>query len=84
MARAKELIEKRNKKMLERWYFWNEVRRLRADDALKVLSEEEFFISEFRVWQIIRAMIVRGEQVQGKKIPKPMFSVYRDIRKTKK
>lgn len=77
MARNTELIELRNKKMLERWYYWTEVRRLRFDDTLRVLSREEFFLSEFAVWQIIRAMIVDGATVDGKEVPKPMFSIYR-------
>lgn len=63
--------------MLERWYYWTEVRRLRFDDALRLLSGEEFFLSEFAVWQIIRAMITSGVRVDGREVPKPMFSIYR-------
>lgn len=77
MARNTELIELRNKKMLERWYYWTEVRRLRYDDTLRLLSKEEFFLSEFAIWQVIRRMIQAGATVDGKEVPKPMFSIYR-------
>jgi len=53
-GRDKKLIEKRNKKLCRRYYFWTEVKRLRFDDAIRLLSEEEFFISEERILSIIR------------------------------
>lgn len=76
-GRSASLIEARNAKLFERYYYWTEVRRLRFDDALKKLSEEEFFISESRVMQIVRQGITAGWQVEGKKIEKPMFSGFR-------
>ena len=48
-GRNKDLIDKRNESLCRRWYYWTEVQRLRFDDALKILSEQEFFISEDRV-----------------------------------
>lgn len=53
-GRSKNLISKRNEALLRRYHFWTEVQRLRFDDALKVLSEQEFFISEERIMVIIR------------------------------
>ena len=53
-GRSKELISLRNEKLLRRYYYWTEIQRLRFDDALKVLSQEEFFISEERIMAIIR------------------------------
>lgn len=53
-GRSKELIAKRDEALCRRYYFWTEVQRLRFDDALKVLSEKEFFISEARIMAIIR------------------------------
>lgn len=41
-GRNKELIQERDKKLFERFYYWSEVRRLRFDDTIKKLSEEEF------------------------------------------
>ena len=53
-GRNKDLIEKRNKALLLRYHELTEVNRLRFDDALRVLSEQEFFISEERILAIIR------------------------------
>lgn len=53
-GRNKELIKERNKKLCQRWYYWTEVQRLRFDDALKVLSQREFFLSEDRILTILR------------------------------
>lgn len=53
-GRSKDLIDKRNKALLLRYHELTEVQRLRFDDALKVLSEREFFISEERILAIIR------------------------------
>ena len=40
-----ERINRRNKALVARWYYWTELVRLRADDALNKLSEE-FYIEE--------------------------------------
>lgn len=53
-GRNKHLVSLRDEKLIKRYYFWTEVRRLRFDDALKILSENEFFISEERIMTIIR------------------------------
>ena len=53
-GRNKKLIALRNKKLLLRWYYWTEVVRLRLDDALTVLSEQEFFLSEDTIMTVIR------------------------------
>lgn len=55
-GRDKELIRKRDEALCRRYYYWTEVQRLRFDDALRVLSEREFFISEERILAIIRRM----------------------------
>ena len=53
-GRNKNLIMRRDRKLLERWTYWTETRRLRFDDALNILSEEEFFLSEGRIMGILR------------------------------
>ena len=55
-GRDKELIRLRDEALCRRYYHWTEVERLRFDDALKVLSEREFFISE----EIIRRKLREG------------------------
>ena len=76
-GRDKELVNTRNIRIYERYYFWTEVKRLRFDDALKRLSTEEFFLSESRIMQIIRDMIQAGVTVDGKRIEKPLFTGFK-------
>ncbi len=54
-GRNRELIRARNEKIAQRWYYWTEKQRLRFDDALKILSRQEFFLSEDRILCILRA-----------------------------
>ena len=56
-------------------YYWTEVQRLRFDDALKILSEQEFFISEDRVMAIIRQYC--KEHPEGDIRPAPKIKVPR-------
>ena len=39
-------IERRNRVMVARYYYWTEIRRRRFDDVMRILSEEEFFVEE--------------------------------------
>ena len=61
-GRDKELIKLRDAALCRRYYYWTEVQRLRFDDALRVLSEREFFISEERIMAIIRRMSREGRR----------------------
>lgn len=80
-GRDKELISARDRKLYERYYYWTEVQRLRFDDALHVLSTEEFFISESRIMQIIRKLISEGYEIEkGKKLKRPGFCGFRGCR----
>ena len=56
------LIQKRNAKIAARYYYWTEIQRLRIDDAIKQLSEEEFFLSEPTILRILRTEQSRGEE----------------------
>lgn len=76
-GRNRELVEQRDHKMFERYYYWTEVRRLRFDDTIRKLSEEEFFLSENRVMQIIRRMIQSGATVDGQRIESPRFTGFK-------
>lgn len=60
--RDQRLIEKRNAKIAARYYYWTEVMRLRSDDAIHQLSEEEFFLSEATILQILRRAQRCGEE----------------------
>ena len=52
--RDDRLICKRNKKICARYYYWTEKQRLRSDDAIRQLSEEEFFLSEATIIHILK------------------------------
>ena len=76
-GRNKSLLAARDQRMFERYYYWTEIRRLRFDDAMRKLSEEEFFVSESRVMQVVRRMIQNGATVDGKQIEKPLFTGFK-------
>lgn len=54
-GKSQELLTLRNKKLIRRYYELTEVQRMRFDDALELLSREEFFISPKSILQIIRS-----------------------------
>lgn len=77
-GRNKYLIEKRNEALCRRYYYWTEVQRLRFDDVLKILSEQEFFISEERILAVIRENINKLNEIpsiQIKKVKTPKLTV---------
>lgn len=76
-GRNRELIEARDRRLFERYYYWTEVKRLRFDDTVRKLSREEFYISESRVLQIVREQIQSGATVDGKEVRKPLFTGFR-------
>ena len=69
-GRNKDLISRRDEKLLRRYYYWTEVQRRRFDDALRILSEEEFFISEARIMAIIRRNCDKLDDIEVKPVPK--------------
>ena len=60
--RDHRLIDRRNAKIAARYYYWTEVMRLRSDDAIRQLSEEEFFLSEATILKILRRAQRVGEE----------------------
>jgi hypothetical protein len=69
-GRNKELIELRDEALCRRYYYWTEERRLRFDDALTILSKQEFFISEERIMSIIRRKCREIKDIQLRPVPK--------------
>lgn len=80
-GRDKQLINERDKKLFERYYYWTEIQRLRFDDTIQKLSSEEFFLSEQRVIQIIRRMLQEGTTVNGEQIPATRFAGFRNMKR---
>lgn len=56
--------------MCRRYYYWTETQRLRFDDALRILSEQEFFLSEERIMAIIRRCCQELEGLAVQPVPK--------------
>lgn len=69
-GRNKDLIEKRDEALCRRYHYWTEIERLRFDDALVVLSQKEFFISEERIMAIIRKKCREIKDIQIRPVPK--------------
>lgn len=82
-GRDKYLIEARDRKMFERFYFWSEVQRLRFDDTIRKLAFEEFFLSEATTLRIIKRMLTEGATVDGKTIKNSRYQGFRPSRRTK-
>jgi hypothetical protein len=45
-GRSRQLINRRDEFLMVRYFYHTEVKRLRFDDVLKIMSEYEFFIEE--------------------------------------
>ncbi|NDW13200.1 transposase [Bacteroides sp. 214] len=69
-GRNKDLISRRDEALLRRYHYWTEVKRLRFDDALRILSLQEFFISEERIMTIIRSKCDLIADVAVRPVPK--------------
>ena len=69
-GRSSELIRLRDEALCRRYYELTEKQRLRFDDALRLLSEQEFFISEGRIMAIIRRMAGQIEDIALKPVPR--------------
>lgn len=69
-GRDKDLIRLRDEALCRRYYYWTERQRLRYDDALRVLSRQEFFISEERVMAIVRRMAGEMRGLAMRAVPK--------------
>lgn len=81
-GRSKELVTARDKRMYERYAYWTEVRRVRFDDALAILSKREFFLSEQRILAVIRRLAAEGyEPENGPKLSRPRFTGLRGPRR---
>ena len=75
-GRDKELIKKRDEALCRRYYYWTETQGLRFDRALKILSEQEFFISEERIMAVIRERSKIDPDIQPVpkvRAPRPCF-----------
>lgn len=82
-GRNKQLIDERDKKLFERFYYWSEVQRLRFDDVIHKLSTEEFFICEATTLRIIKRMLMNGATVDGQAVKRSRYMGFRSLQKQK-
>ena len=61
-GRNKELIDKRNKKLKERFDYWYNIERKRYDDVIKTLSEDEFFITESTIIRVLKGYVFKEKK----------------------
>lgn len=69
-GRDQQLLSRRDEALLRRYYYWTEVQRLRFDDALKLLSQDEFWISEARIMTVVRQNCHKLKDIDVKPVPK--------------
>lgn len=65
-----ELLRRRNEKICRRYYYWTEQMRLRFDDTLRILSQEEFFLGEEYIMRIIRETAPTLKDIDVRAVPK--------------
>ena len=46
IASRKDRLDKRNRTLVARYYYWTEIKRRRFDDVVKILSDYEFFVED--------------------------------------
>lgn len=50
---TKDRLEKRNRTIIARYYYWTEIKRRRFDDVMKILTDYEFFVGERTVQNVL-------------------------------
>ena len=82
MPRTTQRLEQRNQHVLDRYIYWTEERRIRFDDAITILAEEEFHLGEDTVMGIIRKMLREGKRgSNGLTASRPRFMGFRTLPK---
>ncbi len=59
-GRDPSLLAARNAKILDRFIYWTEEQRLRSDDAIKILAQQEFFLSEQTIMKVLNDAYSQG------------------------
>lgn len=52
-GRNSDLVKKRNRDICRRFTYWYFVRKIRIDETLRILAEEEFYLTARHLWRII-------------------------------
>jgi len=75
-GRSVKLINRRDELLMVRYFYHTEVKRLRFDDVLKVLSEEEFFIE---IQTILNRLICLADKMKGGFMNKPTLARLKEM-----
>ncbi len=74
-----DLVKKRDEKLYERFLYHYDVCKIRLDEVLRILSEEEFFLSEQRIWTIIKRYQGAPREELMNRIRKPQIRAVRGV-----
>lgn len=66
-GRSPRLIQKRNERLIVRYYYWHELHSIRRDRTIEILSEQEFFIEPFTIECILRECYNLLKEIKRKK-----------------
>lgn len=65
-GRCHDLIILRDRKLVERWHYWTEIKRRRFDDVIQILREEEFFVGEQTIMQALKKQSAYLDELNNK------------------
>jgi pantoate kinase len=75
-GRSKHLINRRDDFLMVRYFYHTEVKRLRFDDVLKVMSEEEFFIE---TQTILNRLTCLADRMKERFVTKPTLTKLKEL-----
>lgn len=65
-GRNTRLVERRNRILIARYYYWSEIKRRRFDDVLEILQEQEVFITERTIYEALKDNAYLDELMETK------------------
>lgn len=73
----RDRINKRNRLVAARYYYWTEIQRRRFDDVLHILSDEEFFVDSRTISNVlVEENDYLSELTRGKTTKRHLKSIY--------
>lgn len=76
-GRSSRLIQRRNEYLIKRYYFWYELQRLRFEDVIERLSENEVFLEEEYILRLIRDNSHLLKEIKQKKPSEKQLDQFR-------
>lgn len=61
-------VDDRNRVMIARYYYWTEIRRMRFDDVMRILSEKEFFVEDRTISNALLDLSTYLDELYNKKV----------------